>query len=324
MKIEKLPSGSYRIQKQINKKKHSITFDHRPTQKEIQEEIARRTRSANGKMTFYDAAMSYIDARSNTLSPSTIKEYKGNLKRLSDTFTSLIVDNISQNDVQREINTKAKTLAPKTVRNYHGFIASILAEFRPDMSLHTHLPMKEKKEPYIPTKEEIRTLLQYAKGTNFEVPILLGCASLRRGEICALTMDDIDFDNNIIHVTKDMVLNENKEWIIKPPKTTSSIRDIVVPDQVIDAIKTNGLYKGHPGNITDWMDRTEKTLGLNHFSLHKCRHFFASVAHEAGISDADIMKAGGWKTDYVMKAVYRHSMAQDNSAATSAVFNNLF
>lgn len=321
MKITKLPSGNYRVQKQINGKRYSFTFDHKPTQRELLEQFANVSDANNGKLTFKKACESYIEARSNTLSPSTYKEYKGTINRLSEAFMSVLVDDITANDVQREINRLAVNRSPKTVRNYHGFIASILGEFRPNLVLHTHLPMKDNKEPYIPSSEDIKALLDYAKGTQYEVPLLLGCASLRRGEICALTMDDIE--GNIIHVTKDMVLDINKEWVIKPPKTTQSIRDVVVPDKVIEAINTNGLYTGHPNSISDWMDKAERTLGLEHFSLHKCRHYFASAAHESGVSDADIMKAGGWKTDHVMKSVYRHSLAKDNSDATNAVFKNI-
>lgn len=321
MKIEKLPSGSYRVRKQINGKRHTFTFDHKPTQKEIFEQLSNYTEPINGKTTFKQASESYIDIRSNTLSPSTIREYKGTIKRLSDSFIHLLIDDITTSDVQREINALAKDKSPKTVRNYHGFISSVLGEFRPDLSLHTHLPMKDGNAPYIPSTDDINALLDLAKGTEYEVPLLLACASMRRGEICALTMDDIE--GNIIHVTKDMVLDINKKWVIKPPKTLQSIRDIYVPDRVIEAINRNGLYTGHPSSITDWMDKAEKKLGLQHFSLHKCRHYFASKAHEQGISDADIMKAGGWKTDHVMKNVYRHSLAKDNSLVGNAIFKDL-
>lgn len=321
MKAIKQPSGNYRVQKMINGKSHSITFDHKPTQKEINDAIQKKVQSVNGRLTFENASRSYIDARSHTLSPATIKEYNGIVTRLTRAFLSREIDDITTHDVQLEINRIAKDKAPKTVRNYHGFIASVLGEFRPELVLKTKLPQKEVNNMYIPTKEDIRAILEEAKGTQYEVAILLGCASLRRGEICALTMDDID--GNVIHITKDMVYSQDKKWVIKPPKTTSSVRDVIVPDQVIEVINKNGLYKGHPNSISDWMDAAEKRLGLNHFSLHKCRHYFASAAHEAGIPDADIMKAGGWKTDYVMKNVYRHSLAQDNSAATSAVFKNI-
>lgn len=34
-----------------------------------------------------------------------------------------------------------------------------------------------------------------------------------------------------------------------------------------------------------------------------------------GVPEADIMRAGGWETDYVMKNVYRHAMQDKNKAA---------
>lgn len=323
MKIEKLPSGSYRVQKMVNGKRMSLTFDKRPTQLEIQEEINRRLGLFNGKLTFEQAAQSYIESRSNTISPATIKEYKGTLRRIDQKFKSMCIDDITQSDIRFLINAMAERLSPKTVRNYHGFIASVLGEFRPNMVIKTKLPMQVKKKPYIPSTEDIRTLLDYAKDTPYEVPILLGCCSMRRGEICALDMDDIDFDNRIIHVSKDMVLDENKEWVIKPPKTLVSIRDIQVPQQVIDAIQRNGLYKGHPNSISDWMDKAEKNLGLQHFSLHKTRHYFVSVAHNKGVSDANIMAAGGWSTSNVMIEHYRHAN-NESEKVTSTVMEDLF
>lgn len=321
MKLEKLPSGSYRVQKMIDGKRYSLTFDHRPTQKDIAAAIQKKANAVNGKMTFQDAALSYIDARTNTISPSTLREYKGTLKRLSNSFLYQTIDDITQNDVQKEINQLSKDRAAKTVRNYHGFIASVLAEFRPELLIRTKLPQKEKKEVYIPSSEEIKKLLEYAKGTQYETALYLGCASMRRSEICALTKDDIE--GNIIHITKAMVMDENKNWVVKLPKTVESTRNIVVPNEVIEVINRVGLYEGHPNSITDWMDATEKKLNMKHFSFHKLRHYFASQAHESGASDADIMKAGGWKTDYVMKAVYRHSLADDTSAVTSAVFDKI-
>lgn len=323
MKIEKLPSGSYRVRKTIKGKTITLTFKKKPTQLEVMEELNRKLGLNNGKLTFYQAAQSYIQARTNTLSPGTVREYKGMLKRLSEKFCDKYIDDITSLDVQMLTNELSSRLSPKTVKNYHGFVASVLGEFRPELVLHNNLPMNVRKEPYIPTREEIKMLVDYAHDTQYEVPILLGCCSMRRGEICALTMDDIDFDNNIIHVTKDMVLNENKEWVVKPPKTLKSIRDIGVQPQVIDAIKRNGLYKGHPNSISDWMDKAEKELGLPHFSLHKTRHYFVSVAHEKGVSDADIMATGGWSTENVMIKHYRHARS-NSSQVTKSVTEDLF
>lgn len=58
---------------------------------------------------------------------------------------------------------------------------------------------------------------------------------LRRGEILALTFDDIDFINNIIHIRKSNTYCDHK-ILTKSTKTKHSIRDISVPKNVINLI----------------------------------------------------------------------------------------
>lgn len=321
MKISKLKSGSYRVQKQINGQRISMTWDHKPTKKEIEEEIARRMGFYNGKLTFEAAANDYIEARTNIISPATVREYRGVIKSLSKGFILKALDDITNNDIQREINMLAASVAPKTVKNRYSFISSVFGEFRPDMILRINLPMMIKKEPYIPTPEEIKMLLDAAGESEYKTALLLGCCGLRRGEICALTLDDIDFENNVIHITKDIVISDTRQWVVKTPKTATSIRNINVPQEVIDSIKNNGLFKMHPNQISDWMRKTQDRLGIERFSLHKLRHYFVSAAHNKGVSDANIMAAGGWSTPNVMIKHYRH--AQDTSSVTTAALEDI-
>lgn len=321
MKITRLSSGSYRVQKQINGTRISMTWDHKPTKKEIEDEIAHRLGYYNGKLTFEAAANNYIDARTNILSPSTIKNYRLMIKYFSIGFLNKPLDDIQNNDIQKEINIFCKNVSPKTVKNRYALVSSIFAEFRPDYVLRVNLPMQVRKEPYIPSNDEVRMLLADAEGTKYKTALLLGCCSMRRGEICALTMDDVDIDNRIIHVNKDIVISETNEWVTKVPKTAASIRDISVPAEVIDSIVENGLFTGHPAQITKWMNRHQDKLGIPRFSLHKLRHFFVSTAHDKGISDANIMAAGGWATPNVMIKHYRH--AQKSNTVTSSVLEDI-
>mgnify|MGYP001042386951 CR=1 FL=1 len=39
-----------------------------------------------------------------------------------------------------------------------------------------------------------------------------------------------------------------------------------------------------------------KEIGIDKFSCHDCRHYFATAAHKAGTDTLDIMAAGGWAT----------------------------
>lgn len=330
MKIEKLPSGSYRIRKMYKGQNYTIVFDHKPTQKEAMQSMAEELNKIQKKyesLTFRAAARKYIDSKKNVLSPSTIRGYSGIVRQISDAFLDNNIYDITALDVQAEINRFAESCSPKTVRNHHGFLSAVLGSFRPDLKLHTTLPQKVKTEPYIPSDDDVRKILEYAKGTEYEIPIILACYGMRRSEICALTLDDINGD--VVSITKAKVQNEKLEWIIKTTKTTASTRDIVIPMEIADRIRERGyIYKGYPGEITKFLAASQKKLGIHLFSIHKLRHYFASKMSAMNVPEEDIMRFGGWETDYVMKGVYRHAMEDKNKdaqrAAASKLGNTLF
>ena len=134
MKIEKLPSGSYRARKSYNGIRYCVTFDHKPSDKELAIAFAERIMndtSLHGTFEYY--AQEYIKNRSNVISPATIRTYNIKLNQLSHAFKSTKINNISTEDVQKEINKFSETHEPKTVITLHGFIASVLGAYRPSL-----------------------------------------------------------------------------------------------------------------------------------------------------------------------------------------------
>lgn len=317
MKIEKLPSGSYRIRKMYKGEMYTVIFEHKPTQKEAMQAMSKeldKIKSQHTNMDFAKAAESYVGMKRNVLSPRTIKEYSETIKRFPIWFLKLPISDISQIEINRLINELSMNKSPKTVRNYHGFMSAVLGTFCPSLKISTTLPQKVKNEPYTPSQEEVRRILEEVKDSPYEIPITLACYGMRRSEICALTADDIDGD--IVHINKALVMDENKKWVVKSTKTTESTRDIIIPSELAAKIKNQGyVYKGHPNTIYDCLKRTEKKLGIPEFSLHKLRHYFASMMSALGVSEADILKMGGWETDHVMKSVYRHAMIEKDEQA---------
>lgn len=310
MKIEKLPSGNYRVRKMFRGKTYTVIFDHEPNQREALRALADEMDDEKEKaikMTFREAAEEYISVKENVLSPSTIREYARNIDRLSDKFTSIRISDVTALDVQKEINALSKDKSPKTVRNYHGFISAVLGMFRPRLILNTTLPQSVKNEPYIPSDDDIKMILKGIENTQFEIPVLLACYGLRRSEICALTLDDLD--GNTFTINKAMVMDSSKHWIVKTTKTTDSTREVIISPILAEKIRTQGyIYRGHPNSISKHLTRLQDRLGMPHFSIHKLRHYFASKMSELGIPVEDILKMGGWRSDHVMKNVYRHSL----------------
>lgn len=317
MKIEKLPSGSYRIRKMYKGKTYTVVTDYKPTQKEAIQLMADELDKVQKKyerMTFQRAAEEYIASKHNVLSPSTIRGYNGILRNLPGAFLGKNINDITAMDVQTEINRLSGNHSPKTVRNYHGFISAVLGAFCPNLKICTTLPQKLKNEPYIPSDEDVKRILDYAKDTKYEIPLILACYGMRRSEICALTPADINGD--VVTINKAKVQNENMEWIIKTTKTTASNREIIIPTKIADKIREQGyVFNGYPGKITDFLMSAQKKLEIPHFPLHKLRHYFASKMSAMNVPEADIMKFGGWETDYVMKGVYRHAMEDKNRKA---------
>lgn len=310
MKIEKLPSGSYRIRKMYKGKVHTIVTDYKPTQKEAVQLMAEeldKISTATAHMTFEQAANKYMDIKQNVLSPSSLKGYVSILRNLSEEFKAMLISDLTPVEIQKEINDYSVGRSPKTVRNAHGLIIAVMGMFKPNMSISITLPQKRKNEPYIPSDDDVKRILERAKGTRYEIPLLLATLGLRRSEICALTADDLD--GNILTINKALVSDKNGKFIIKTTKTTDSTRKIYIPDYLADLIREKGvIYKHSPNQIYENLCKYQEELGIPHFKLHALRHYYASTAHSLGIPDAYIMEAGGWKSDNTLKSVYRHSM----------------
>lgn len=325
MKIEKLPSGSYRIRKMYKGKTYAVITDYKPTQKEAITLMAAELEKSQDKflnLDFRQAAKNYVDMKRNVLSPKTVKEYVEMPNRFPEWFSSIPLSDISQVEINRLVNELSNDKSPKTVRNYHGFLTAVLGTFRPNLKICTTLPQKIKNEPYIPSRDDVKRILKEVKDTEFEIPIILACYGMRRSEICALRTDDINGD--VIHINKALVLDEHKNWVVKVTKTTESARDIIIPEALAEKIRERGyVYKGAPNSITQHLKRLEVKLGIPEFSLHKLRHYFASEMSALGVPEADILHLGGWETDHVMKSVYRHSMMGKEESAKRAAASKL-
>lgn len=317
--VDQLPSGKYRIRKMINGKRQSLLFDAPPTQRDVllaTNELLNEVPGANLKGTFLDYADKYIKAKENILSASTIVGYRATLRGIPDHFTSLPLKDITQYTLTALVNDMARSVSPKTVYNRHGLIVSVLHEFRPDFVIRTKLPRKAQKDIYTPGDEEVSILFAYLEDSptlkKYWIPLYLASLGLRRSEIGALSITDLS-DDNILTINKAKVLGSDNKWVIQNfTKTERSNRKIPLPKELADRIRQQGfIYQGDLNSIFCIMTAAQKKLGLPHFGVHRLRSYFASKAHALGLHDSIILKLGGWKSDYIMKGIYRKALQED-------------
>lgn len=329
-KKNELPSGSYRIQvfdyTDENKKKHYKSFTA-PTRKEAEFlalQWQNNKQESIADITMHDAVSRYIDSKRGVLSPSTIRSYEGIQRNyFSKAFGALRLKEIDNTAIQVWISDLSRDLSPKTVRNAHGLLASTLEMFLPDFRLKTTLPAKKKPELYTPSDEDIKKLLKHIEGKELEIAVLLAAfGPLRRGEICALTADDIR--GNVVQVNKSMVLGPDGLWHVKQPKTYGSYRQVEFPDFVIQKLKgiDGQIIKATPDRISSRFIRAIEATKLPHFRFHDLRHYSASIMHAIGVPDQYILQRGGWSSDNIMKSVYRNVIDTEATKQNQKIINH--
>lgn len=322
-KAKKLPSGSWRClvydytDEHGKRKYRSFTSDDpspagkREAELKAAKYAAEKEESHDGPSITLEAGIkTYIKDKRNVLSPSTVRGYQYMLNSLPD-IRYMPIKQIRSNDLQVYVNDLADTKSPKTVRNRYALIGAVIKYYYPDKAFHVQLPQKQIKQLYVPTDNDIKSLIAYLKehDTDMLIAVYLSCfGTLRRSELCALTTDDVS--GRCVTINKSMVQTDDGTWVIKPvPKNDSSNRIVEFPEFVIAAFPKEGaLVSSTPTAISHRFARTIKKLKLPHIRFHDLRHYSASVMHAIGIPDVYIMQRGGWSSDHTLKAIYRGSM----------------
>lgn len=313
---KKRNSGNYRVRvydyTDINGKKIYRSFTA-PTKKEA-ELLAAQYKAgrnhASDLLSVKDCMAEYIKLKTAVLSPSTIKKYKDIqrvLERTYPAFMSKRVNSLKQNDIQGIVSDLALNKSPKTVKNYYGLLTAISDQIR---AFKVTLPQLIDYEPNLPTEEEIGLILDYVKDKEIEVPILLASnCMMRRGEICGLSMNDVNFKKKTIYIRHSLVLDEERQWVLKEPKTKKSKREIKIPDFILDKIKKKGYITNYnPDTLTDTFEETLVKLNIHPFRFHDLRHYCASVFHFRGIPMSYTQKYGGWSTMDTLVKIYQHTL----------------
>lgn len=312
MKLKHLPSGSYLARKTVNKVTYSITYKEKPLQRQVEKDfhdMIYGSDSFSEKGSFKQYADDYIRIKSNVLSPTTIVNYNSILRNLSSAFLTLRFAQITQSDIQREINTYSVGRSPKSVKNASGFISAVMWMYRPNMSIRTKLPQGKKTETYVPSDREVAKILEAIKGSPYEIVIKLCIMGLRKSEAIAITRDDVEqtFDGYMLHIDKAKTVTEDGSYKVRATKTVSSVRTIFIPADLAQLILKSDGYQMFPGNILRYLNHVQDSLGIPHCKLHALRHYYVTKAHALGVPDATIAKAVGHSSIETTQRIYTHA-----------------
>lgn len=325
-KIRKLPSGNYFCQLRLDGRSISIT-DSTPELVRAKA-LAYKTgliaaKEKPAEVTLEQAIDLYIQSRSNTLSPSTIRGYKGIKANRFQSVMKKPIGNIR--NWQAVCNEEAALCSPKTLKNSWGFIASVLVDMgvrRPKVSLPQ---TQSANRPWL-DNNQILKFVEAVKGKPCEIPALLALQSLRRSEVLGLTWDHVDLKNKRITVKGSIVFNDEQKLTAKDTnKNASSARTIpIFIPALYDALnavpdKTGYVVTTHPNTLYSQINNICEKAGLPKVGFHGLRHSFASLAYHLGIPERNCMLIGGWSDTRTMHNIYTHLYDKDISKSEKKI-----
>lgn len=246
------------------------------------------------------------------------------------------ISKISAKDLQKfSVNLIAKGMAPNTV---NGVISIVKCSFRraevlgyvSDHYADTIIrPKVTEKDIESLSRDEQYKIEKYIAegGMNNRIGIIICLyTGLRVGELLALKWSDIDFEKGLISVNKschDSWQNGKYVKVIDSTKTSSSVRVIPIPKQLLSRLKQakkkfNGEYvvigktaygaqvRSYQRTFSDLLER----LNIPHKGIHSLRHTFATRALEVGMDVKTLSEILGHKSPTVTLNRYAHSMIE--------------
>ena len=282
----------------------------------------------------------YEDVASLNLSYHTLRTYKGIIKNhICNEIGHLKLTSITPVIMQKFLVDKSKTCGNVTLLHIKSILKSSF-QFGVKQQLIKQNPInlvegvgkrkKRKKEKFL-SKEEIDDLLLDIKDTDYYLPSLIAInTGMRRGEILGLTWKDVDLDNHIINVNKQLLTTEDG-LVFSKLKTSYSNRRFFITESFVENLKEirqaqldrKAFYgehyyqeydfvcckkDGHPLNpdgMTNFFTRKSKEMGIP-FSFHDLRHAHASLLLEADVNVKVIQERLGHSQISTTLDVYSH------------------
>lgn len=322
---QRMTSGNYFIRMRLGGQNVNVTA---ATISECKKQAALiKAEHLNGKkatspssVTLYDAIEHYINDRVNVLSPSTIRGYK-TIQRAY--FPTVINKKLSAiNNWQSIVNALAKKYSAKTVKNTWRFIGSVLRDNDIDVPKLVLPQVVPNDLPWL-EPEQVQQFVKAVKDSPCEISALLALHSLRRSEMLALTLNDIDFKNEVIHVCGSSVFDENCKLVDKPTnKNISSRRDIpIMIPRLLELLKDcepGKVIRFAPNTIWEQINRVCEKNDLPLVGIHGLRRSFASLGYYLKLPERTIMELGGWANPQTVHKVYIKLSQRDRNSSTNA------
>lgn len=260
---------------------------------------------------------------------------------------------VSEADVQQFVLRKLESgLSQKTIKDILIVLKMILKfgaknkwiSYEPfDIQYPT---VRENKNIEVLSRTHQKKIMNYIQEhftfRNLGVLICLS-SGMRIGEICALTWEDIDTDNGVIHIRKTIQRiyvieggTRRTELLLDTPKTKNSIREIPMSKDLLRMLKpfkkivnanffvlTNDEKPTEPRTYRSFYKNLLKQLDIPEIKFHGLRHSFATRCIESNCDYKTVSVLLGHSNISTTLNLYVHPNMEQKKKAIEQMFKAL-
>jgi integrase len=228
--------------------------------------------------------------------------------------------------------------APRSAAQARAVMSSAF-RFAVRSSLLSANPVRETSTPTpaqpdltVPNGDQLRALIEAARGTTWEIPVLLAATTgARRGECLAFRWDHADLDRGRLGVRDAIQRRRGGDLEFVRPKTARAKREVPVPGFVVERLREHRIAQTRrrlmlgagwtdldlicdrgdgkpfdPDSFTHGFGRIAESVGMPGVRLHDCRHGVATEMARRGVSPTVTSRVLGHSSEAFTMSVYQH------------------
>lgn len=307
-------------------------------------EIENHGFSDNDQVTFEEVADRWLENKKRTVAGSTYKKYETECKKhLLPALGDKLIKDIEVPTCQLLVYQWSNQL-----KSYSKLVNDVVSIF--DLAIKYKLihdnPFRQIERPKVDHEKKIRSftkdefnifqkgLREHYESTNYKAfafLFILSHTGLRKGELSALTWDNVDFNKGFLHIKKAVTRDTDNHLIIGKTKNVYSVRDVPIGKRTIEVLKKWRLEQRHelryfninslkPGQLVftsqhggilspskpgKWLKVIEEAYDLPlYVTPHGLRHTYTSLLIENGVPVNKVATVLGHKDASITIKVY--------------------